>query len=133
MFNRLIWRLTKGFPFILMQSITEVEVFLQNFKVKMGIWDLLFSSNRQKNTQTLADLEIRVVDVKNVLADLVATDYSEGPLPDQMLGGAEMWVFGRVVKGHEIYIKITLGTPSNPVICISFHVAEYSMNYPLRV
>lgn len=113
-------------------SIVPVEEFLSNFKVKMSIWDLLFSSNRQKNTQTLADLEIRMVDVKNILADLAATDYSEGPLPDQMLGGAEMWVFGRAVKGHEIYIKITLGSPNNPVICISFHVAEYPMNYPLK-
>ncbi|MFN8302704.1 MAG: hypothetical protein U0U46_09440 [Saprospiraceae bacterium] len=116
-----------------MSVIVQVEAFLDNFKVKMNVWDVLFFSDRQKNTQTLATLEIWPNDVKIILTELSVQDYSEGPLPDKMLGGAEMWVFGRVVKGHEIYIKITLGRPNNPVICISFHVAEYPMTYPLRV
>ncbi len=116
-----------------MEKAVTVESFLENFKVKLGIWDLLFFSNRQKNAQSLADLEIRVVDVKTILFDLSAEDYSEGPLSDQMLGGADMWVFGRQVKNQEVYIKITLGQPNNPVICISFHVSEYPMSYPLKV
>ncbi len=111
----------------------EVEIFLDNFKVKMGIWNLVLLSARQKNTQTLADLEISFNDVRSILASLEATEYSEGPLSDHMLGGAEMWVFGRIVKSREVYIKITLGRTNNPVICISFHFAEYPMKYPLRV
>jgi hypothetical protein len=111
----------------------ELSSFLENFKVKLGIWDVLFLSDRQKNTQTLADLEISVNDVKAILADLAIEDYSEGPLQETFYGGSEMWVFGKAIKGYEIYIKITLGQPSNPTICISFHVAEYSMAYPLRL
>lgn len=114
-----------------MISVIQVESFLCNFKVKLGVWDFVFDSARQKNTQTLLDLEISFNDVRSILASLQATEYSEGPLPG--LGGSEMWVFGRMVKSHEIYIKITLGRPNNPVICISFHVAEYPMTYPLRV
>lgn len=106
---------------------------MTNFKVKLADSGFTFSHERQKNTETVAYLEIQRSDVKGILADLLVVDYSEGPSPSQMLGGAEMWVFGRVVKGHEIYIKITLGIPNNPVICISFHLAEYPMNYPLRV
>jgi hypothetical protein len=110
----------------------ELESFLDSFKVKTSLWDVLFLSNRQKNTQTLADLEISVNEVKSILADLSPEDYSEGPLPESMYGGSEMWVFGKIIKGQEIYIKITLGSPNNRTICISFHVAEFPMSYPLR-
>ncbi len=116
-----------------LEQITQLESFLETFKVKLGIWGLLFRSDRNKNTQTLADLEISVNDAKAILADLVLEDYSEGPLEETFYGGSEMWVFGKKIKGHEVYIKITLGLPSNPTICISFHVAEHPMIYPWRV
>ena len=44
----------------------------------------------------------------------------------------EMWVFGKDVKGQEVYIKITLGLPNSSTICISFHIAEHPMTYPLK-
>lgn len=119
--------------YMAMEQTVQIALFLENFKVKLGIWGVILRSDRQKNTQTLADLEITFNDVKEILADLVLEDYSEGPLPETFYGGSEMWVFGRVIKSHEIYIKITLGLPSNPTICISFHVAEFPMTYPLRV
>ena len=43
-----------------------------------------------------------------------------------------MWVFGKLIKNHEIYIKISLGIEGSSVICISFHLAEYKMTYPLK-
>ncbi len=43
-----------------------------------------------------------------------------------------MWVFGKDVKGKEVYIKITLGKPNSHTICISFHKAEFPMSYPLK-
>ena len=43
-----------------------------------------------------------------------------------------MWVFGKDVKGSEVYIKITLGPPNYRAVCISFHVAEHPMKYPLK-
>lgn len=122
-----------AFPYLIMETKLLAEAFLENFKVKLGIWGIIFRNDRQKNTQTLADLEISVNDAKSILAELAIEDYSEGPLPDKLYGGADMWVFGKVIKGQEIYIKITLGLPSNPTICISFHVAEFPMSYPLRM
>jgi hypothetical protein len=44
----------------------------------------------------------------------------------------EMWVFGKEINKHEIYIKITMGQPNQSVICISFHIAEHPMIYPLK-
>ena len=43
----------------------------------------------------------------------------------------DYWVFGKNLNNREIYIKINMGTTSNPVICMSFHESEYSMEYPL--
>ncbi len=48
-----------------MLQTDHVELFLENFKVKSAIWEVLFQSNRQKNTQTLADLEVSVNDAKS--------------------------------------------------------------------
>ncbi len=114
-----------------MVSIEEVDKFLSGFKVKMGIWDVLFLS-REKNIQTLSDLDITPVYRKQIFEELENVDYSEGPLEDFMMNGAAMWVFGKTVKSNELYIKITVGNPSLSVVCISFHLAEHPMNYPLK-
>ena len=97
-----------------MSSESEVISFLKNFKEKMNIWDVFFRDERGKNAQTLIDLELRPIERKNILEKLEAKDYSEGPFEEKLYGGADMWIFG---KG---------------VICISFHLAEYKMSYPLK-
>jgi hypothetical protein len=111
----------------------EIQAFLGDFHVKMNIWGIVVRDDRGKNTQTLLDLEITKDFRNKVLESLVAEDYSEGPLPEKLHRGSEMWVFGKQVKGKEIYIKITMGITGTPVICISFHIAEYPIKYPLRI
>jgi hypothetical protein len=115
-----------------MSAKTEVESFLKDFKYKMKFWDVLFRDDRGKNAQTLVDLELRPIERKAILEALETKDYSEGPLTEKLYGGANMWVFGRLVKKREVYIKITMGAISNSVICISFHLAQHKMNYPLK-
>lgn len=110
----------------------DVSSFLDEFKTKLKIWSVLFRDDRGKNTQTLLELEISQSDAKRVLEELTVPDYSRGPLPDRLHQGPDMWVFGKTIKGHEVYIKITLGAPGASVICISFHFAEHPMNYPLK-
>ncbi len=110
-----------------------VEEFLQEFIFKLGFWGLLFRSDRTKNTQTLLDLEISVEEVKQILKKLSPKDFVEGPNSDTMYGGPPLWVFGKEVKGKEMYIKITLGAAESEVICISFHRAEYPLKYPLKI
>lgn len=111
---------------------TEVISFLKSFKEKMKIWDVLFRDDRGKNAQALVDLELRPIDRKTILEALESEDYSEGPLEEKLYGNADMWVFGKIVKKKEVYIKITLGTIGGSVICISFHLAQHKMNYPLK-
>jgi hypothetical protein len=115
-----------------MSTAAEVVFFLKDFKEKMRFWDVLFRDDRGKNAQALVDLELRPIDRKSLLEALETKDYSEGPLYEKLYGGAEMWVFGKTVKKKEVYIKITMGAMGSSVICISFHLAQHKMNYPLK-
>lgn len=110
----------------------EVAIFLKDFKEKMKIWDVLFRDDRGKNAQALIELELRPATRKEILENLAVEDYSEGPNEDVLYGQADMWVFGKTIKKEEVYIKITMGAIGASVICISFHLAENKMNYPLK-
>lgn len=113
-----------------MTKTAEIQQFLNDFHAKMGIWGIVFRDDRGKNTQTLLDLEITKAERYRMLTALKVSDYAEGPNKDTLNNGADMWVFGKTIKGKEVYIKITMGICNSQVICISFHVALYQMNYP---
>lgn len=115
-----------------MASKEQVEEFLRDLKQKIKIWGILYRDDRGKNAQTIADLELRPVDRDNIIENLKVDDYCQGPLDEKLYGGEDMWVFGKEVKKNEVYIKITIGFPSSSVICISFHISEYSLNYPFK-
>lgn len=110
----------------------DVDLFLKDFKLKMKVWDVLFRDDRGKNSKALSDLELRPVDRKIILESLETKDYSEGPISEKLYGGSDMWVFGKMIKRKEVYIKITMGAAGTGVICISFHLAEHKMKYPFK-
>ena len=110
----------------------QVEVFLKRLKEKIKVFDIIFRDDRGKNLQTLATLEINTTFRKQVILNIEPEDYVEGPIVDTLNKVGEMWVFGKDVKGHEVYIKIMLGQPNCSTICISFHIAERKMNYPFK-
>jgi hypothetical protein len=112
-----------------MISKTNIKSFLEDFHIKMEIWGIVIRDDRGKNTQTLFDLEITKAYREKILKDLEIEDYVDGPKEELLNGGADMWVFGKIVKGKEIYIKITIGMADSKVICISFHIAEHPMTY----
>jgi hypothetical protein len=113
-------------------SKEEVGEFLKEFKEKMKFWGVLFFDDRGKNFETLTQLDIRPKDREQILEELAIEDFAEGPKPEEMYGTKEMWVFGKIVKGQEIYIKITKGIAGSNVLCISFHIAERKMKYPFK-
>jgi hypothetical protein len=115
-----------------MSTEADVISFLKDFKEKMKFWDVLFRDDRSKNLQALIELELRPIERKIILEELNPKDYSEGPLKEKLYGGADMWVFGKTIKKKEVYIKITMGAAGSSVICISFHLAQHKMNYPLK-
>ena len=110
----------------------DVQRFLNDFHVKLSIYDILFSYNRPKNINMLLALEITPNNRKEIIARLKVNDYCEGPIDDKLYGIASMWVFGIALNRKEIYIKISMGRYQQPVICISFHKSEYPLKYQLK-
>jgi len=113
-------------------TLDEVEVFLKDFHVKYKVFDIIFRDSREKNANTLLMLDIIPLKRREIIESICAADYSEGPLDDRLYGIASLWVFGKVFKQTEMYIKISMGAPNSNVICISFHPAIKPMSYPYK-
>ena len=115
-----------------MVSPHEIEYFLSGFKSKIEIWGILFRDDRGKNAQALLDLEISSDYRKEALKKLEVEDYSEGPIFDTLYKGSALWVFGKIIRDREVYIKISLGLKDAEAVVISFHIAEHPLNYPFK-
>lgn len=110
----------------------EVQAFLNQFHAKMKIYGILYRDDRGKNQKTLEELEIVPSFRKVVIENLEVEDYVQGPVIDKLNRLGEMWVFGKDVKGREVYIKIMLGGVNCQTICISFHIAEHPLQYAFK-
>ena len=115
-----------------MATKDEIEQFLSDFKQKLEFWGLYIRLDRKKNAETLAELELNFLKVKAILNELKINNYAQGPEEDILYKNQDMWIFGKNIKGKEVYIKITLGQLSDKVICISFHFSEHPMQYPFN-
>ena len=109
----------------------DVERFLSSFKVKMQLFNIIYRDDRGKNLQALADLEITPQMRTGIIKSIEVIDFSE-KLVDTLYNLGDMWVFGKNVKGREVYIKISYGIPNSSTICISFHIAGKQMLYPFK-
>jgi hypothetical protein len=98
----------------------------------MKIFGILFRDDRGKNQATLQELEIvpsyRTVVIENLRVEY----YVQGPVVDELNRLGEMWVFGKDVKGREVYIKVMITGVTSQTICISFHIAEHPLIYPFK-
>lgn len=113
-------------------TLAEIQKFLNDFHQKVEVFDIFFMDDREKNREALAELDIRAIDRVGIVKTITADDYSEGPIKNMLNAWGDLWVFGKDVKGQEVYIKIAYGMPNKSTICISFHVAEHPMNYPYK-
>lgn len=115
-----------------MATKEEARAFLLAFFEKMDIWDILFRDDRGKNLETLSALNLRPFQRKEVIRELEVEDYTDGPVPDTLYCGAEMWMFGKMIRKTEVYIKITMGFAGSSILCISFHCGERKLIYPFK-
>jgi hypothetical protein len=114
-----------------MKSKQEVEKFLEEIRIKYasGVLSLFYLNDRVKNVRALLDLEIPPDQRTEIIMKLKPEDFyriEEGKYLEQY----EMYSFGKTVKGIEVYIKISI-TDRN-VVCISFHEAEFIIDYPFK-
>lgn len=116
----------------LMPDKRAVNDYLKSLKQLIKTFGIVFLDERSKNsTQDLADIGITPILRKDIILSLEYEDYNSGPIEETQQGGFEYWVFGKIFRKTELYIKLTIAKETN-IICISFHKAERPMDYPLK-
>ena len=98
----------------------QVEKFLEDFSLKVKIFGIRFRDDCQKNQNSLFELGITPHQRMDIIMNLNCYDYSEDPIVDALNNQGELWVFGKDVRGNEVYIKITLGKPNSHTIASRF-------------
>ena len=111
----------------------RVRKFLLEFKQAATSGSGVFLVPRSASLRTLSHLGLTKRNLEEVLLGLSVIDYCKGPEPDRDRAG-EIWIFGKELQGHELYIKLKVAQVNGTCIakCISFHIAEYPMRYPFR-
>jgi len=113
-------------------SKEDVAKFLKDAKSLIAKGNV-FIAKRSINLQDIVDIGLTMGGVKQELLGLTVENYSKGPEPDRDFPG-EIWVFGKEILNHEVYIKIKIDqeVEHKELTCISFHIAEYKLDYPFR-
>ena len=62
----------------------------------------------------------------------MVNDYYRGPTKDIDQKIPDYYEFGINVNNQEVYIKLSLGKFNKSPHCMSFHIAEHKLNYPLK-
>jgi hypothetical protein len=115
-----------------MATKEEVEYFLQQLRDKLRFYEVAFRP-RDKNTTTLATLDIIPRDRIDYLKNLNTENYKSGPNKDtHEPAKPDYFEFGVNIKGQEVYIKISLGLQNKMIDCMSFHIAEHPITYPFK-
>jgi len=114
-----------------MVSKEEVEDYLERLVNKMDLFKVIFEDEDPKDRNTMLKLELSQSACAEYIKKLTYKEYSDGPVTDTVHGGF-YWLFGKIIKEEEIYIKINIGFRNKPVIIISFHFSEHKMVFPLR-
>jgi hypothetical protein len=109
----------------------EVEAFLNDFKQKARFFDIVFHP-RDKNNEALLTLGITAKQREEIVMGLTVENYYKGPTDDIDPNRPEYYEFGISIKSREIYIKLSLGKFNKSPHCMSFHIAEHNLDYPLK-
>ena len=96
--------------------------------------DFRLLDERDKNYNFILQNNYYYEQVPDVLRKLTVNDYSDYIIDYNDDGSSPyLMVFGTDINNKEIYIKFKIiYSFRNKILCISFHEAEYKMNYPFR-
>lgn len=109
----------------------EVADFLKGFKDTAVGYGGIFFVRLNEYDLTRQKLEINKLGVEHEIYNLTTNHYSSGPDPDYGEPG-EVWVFGKEIRGREVYIKLKVSAADIGKIakCLSFHIADRPIKYP---
>ena len=129
----------------MMSGRKEVNGFLEELKsilcsdcFNAGRDLILIRSNKKgdrgkfSTVSTLVDLGYDIDDIAGCLRTLSIAEYSQTLMDRDDFNPPLLYVFGKMVEGRTIYIKLKIKSGNKKVVCVSFHYAEHDMNYPYR-
>lgn len=90
----------------------EVNAFLKEFKERAQLFGIVYVDGKPNNIDTLTALDITQNDRKKYVMSLETEDYCQGPDTNDYPGQNDDWVFGKQIKGQEVY--------------------KYKLTYPLK-
>lgn len=98
---------------------------------------ILIKSKKSKEKEiystpyTLLDLNYNAEDIVERLKELKYQEYHETLFDKNDANPPLLFVFGKKINGRLVYIKIKIKKGGkHKVLCLSFHYAEYLMEYP---
>jgi hypothetical protein len=115
-----------------LSQLSQLPILLFLNEFKQLVQDKKFYPvPRSVNQQALLNLGLNRQTQKDEILSLTVEDYCSGPNPDKDLPG-QIWVFGKVIGGQEVYIKLKIAEHRSGKIakCISFHPAEHKLCFP---
>ena len=112
----------------------EAEEFLREARelIEQG---LVFFVPREANRLWMRELDMVTDQVWAVLKRLTANNYCAGPEEDRDREATFLWKFGCTLEKQETYIKLKIEESSDGKFlkCLSFHLALFPLDYPLRL
>lgn len=109
---------------------SQVTLFLMLFKEFAE--NNFYFVERYKSLNSIAELGITLKQAKLEIMGLTYEDYCRGPLVDTGATGGELWEFGKIIEGKEIFIRLKVVLQHKMAKCQSFHVAEKQLQYPYK-
>ena len=103
----------------------EHDFFFQEYRLNDDPEDMCNNSN------TMLALDYSASNIVEELKTLEIQDYSETVLDSKKEGLVPLYVFGRVIKGKEVYIKVRIKSRKNNsefIFCLSFHFAKHPIS-----
>lgn len=85
-----------------------VQVFLLRLKKLWQHPDRVVLVQREKNLQSMSELELSMKDIERMCLQLVPADWVAGPSPDDKGRGTDVWVFHPIYNGKKMYLKLSL-------------------------
>jgi len=118
--------MSKRYP---IASREEVEEFLLMLRLRLAEdrWSLI---DREKNLESISDLNMLLSDIPGVLRKLSVEDYAYGPLDDDRGRSMQWWVFGPQVGRNTLYVKVAIH--QGRLLCMSFHRSQFPLPYPYK-
>lgn len=108
-----------------MQSLISLDTF-RLIKSDKEDEDILYST-----PYTLLTLKYNDSDIIEQVKSLTIQNYSETLFDKDDVNPLHLFVFGKVIEGRTVYIKLKVKNVLNQyVLCVSFHFAKFPMKYP---